>query len=189
MTSAVAHAQTRTINESYFPLHVESRWTYRCTTKGEDPFTKTVTLGTEPTIRNGLSYLSVTTQIGDNKNLASMYYYADSKGIVWVAPTKSPDKAMAVAAQSPKPGEKIEDMSVAAAPEIMEIPALGTQEVMRLENFSLDDSEITDERRTEWRARYYARGVGLVAESDGLGNSCELTKYRIGAFTIPPKTF
>ncbi|MEJ2622862.1 MAG: hypothetical protein P8163_22285 [Candidatus Thiodiazotropha sp.] len=50
-----------------------------------------------------------------------------------------------------------------------------------IENFSLDDPQLHEERRIEWEGRYYARGISLVIEADGLGGSCSLKEFHQGA--------
>ena len=60
-----------------------------------------------------------------------------------------------------------------AAPESLSTPATSAVTAVRLENFGRDDPQVSASRRQEWQGKYYVRGIGLVAEADGLGDECD----------------
>ena len=66
-----------------------------------------------------------------------------------------------------------------AAIERMTIPAHAQVEALRVENFSTEGPKLPAEKRAEWQALFYARGIGQVAEADGLGGECALSKIHL----------
>jgi hypothetical protein len=63
--------------------------------------------------------------------------------------------------------------------ETVTAPAIGELQAVRLETFALDDPGLPADQRMEWLGRFYARGIGLIAEGDGLGAECVLEKYHL----------
>lgn len=173
---AVAGPDTITGSTSYFPLAVGNFWTYRCSAEGGSVFAKTVRLVGE-NVRDGIHYFRAELRVRKDKPLV-YYLFADAAGQVFSAPTAGRDGSESLIAASPKPGERIGTW-VVGGNERIDAPALKQVEVVRIENFDRDDPQLSAERRMEWLGRYYARGVGPVAEADGLGGECVLTKYGV----------
>lgn len=174
--SAVAGSDTTAGSASYFPLAVGNYWTYRCSAEGGARFAKTVRLAGE-SVRDGTRYFRAELRVRKDKPLV-YYLFADAAGQVFSAPTAGRDGSEPLIAASPKPGERIGTWIVGGN-ERIDTPALKQIEVVRVENFDRDDPQLSAERRMEWLGRYYARGVGPVAEADGLGGECVLTKYGV----------
>jgi len=162
---------------AYFPLAVGNYWTYRCSVEGEYQFDKTVRL-VSVSRQNDTRYFRAELRMKKDPNPLVYYLSADADGAVVSAPKPSREGREPLIPAAPKTGERVGEWIVAGS-ERISTPALAQVEVIRLENFARDDPQLPAERRAEWRGRYYARGVGLVAEADGLGGDCALTKYRV----------
>lgn len=164
----------------YFPLAVGNVWTYRCSVEGVHQFDKTVRV-TATVVQKGVSYYR--TELTVKRDQRSVVYYltAAPNGSVFESPNPSDEARELLIASAPAIGDQLGEWKVAAS-ETISTPALKQVETLRLENMPRDDPTLPDEKRMEWRGRYYARGVGLVAEADGLGGECELLQYRL----VPP---
>lgn len=181
---AVAAEQRVTANSpatvgqaSYFPLAVGNYWTYRCSVEGEYQFDKTVRLMSVST-QNDIRYFRAELRMRKDPKPLVYYLSADADGVIFSVPKPGHEGREPLIPVAPKAGERVGEWIVAGS-ERISTPALAQVEAIRLENFARDDPQLPAERRAEWRGRYYARGVGLVAEADGLGGDCALTKYRV----------
>lgn len=182
--STVGNASTEAIpnvtavdGNAMVPLAVGNTWTYRCTAEGSHAFVKTVKL------------TAVIEQDGQRFYRTEMRIKRDPKPLVYFLSTGSQGEVFSVfkmgdgtreilITAAPKSGERIGERIVAVE-EKMHVPPLGRMAVVRVENFSRDDPKISAEQRMEWSGRYYAAGVGLVIEADGLGGECILASYKI----------
>lgn len=162
----------------YYPLAVGNSWTYRCSAEGSRPFEKTLKL-TAATVQDGRRFYRAEMRIrADPKPLVS-YLYTGSAGEVLSMLQLGKGEGEVLVTRAPRTGDRVGER-VAVVGEPMRIPALGKVSVVRVENFGRDDPTISEQRRMEWSGRYFARGVGLVAEADGLGGECVLTRHRVG---------
>jgi len=161
---------------SYFPLAVGTYWTYQCSVEGAHQFTKTIRIMSAHT-QDGIQYFFTELQMKKDKPF-TYYLLSDPQGQVFSAPNAGqPDREPIITAL-PQSGDHVGNWIVAGH-ERIDTPALKQIESVLLENFDRDDPQILAERRMEWRGRYFARNIGLVAEADGLGGSCELIRYHI----------
>ena len=174
--AVVAGPDTATGSTSYFPLAVGNFWTYRCSAEGGSVFAKTVRL-VGKNVRDGTRYFRAELRVRKDKPLV-YYLFVDAAGQVFGAPAAGRDGSEPLIVAMPKPGERIGTWIVGGNDRI-DTPALKQVEAVRVENFDRDDPQLSAERRMEWLGRYYARGIGPVAEADGLGGECVLTKYGV----------
>lgn len=161
----------------YYPLAVGNSWTYRCSAEGSRPFEKTLKL-TAAIVQDGRRFYRAEMRIrADPKPLVS-YLYTGSAGEVVSMLQLGKGEGEVLVTRAPRTGDRIGER-VAVVGEQTRIPALGKVSVVRVENFGRDDPAISAQRRMEWSGRFFARGVGLVAEADGLGGECVLTRHRV----------
>ncbi|MET0065748.1 MAG: hypothetical protein ABW076_05335 [Candidatus Thiodiazotropha sp.] len=160
---------------AYFPLSVGNRWRYSCSVEGEYLFDKTLTI-TGRELHQGMMYFVAQLHTGDDPASLNLYYHADESGGIHrsVDPAVADDTLLVSA--NPVPGDRIGKRQVARE-EAVETPATGTVAALLIENFSLDDPQLHEEQRMDWEGKYYARGIGLVIEADGLGGACALQEY------------
>ena len=160
-----------------FPLAVGNTWTYRCSAEGSDGFEKTVKL-TALVEQGGHRFFRAEMRI--RRDPKPLVYFLSTGATGEVSSAFKPDDAAKelLITAAPKSGDRIGDR-VAAVGEKMRVPALGQVSVVRVENFSRDDPNVSADRRLEWKGRYYAKGVGPVVEADGLGGECVLSRYKL----------
>lgn len=161
---------------SYFPLNVGNSWSYRCSTEGEFQFTKILRLASVIQ-RNNVQYFRSELQVKNDRPLV-YYMFVDDNNQVYSTPNLDLNGSELLITANPKVGEIVGAMTVAGN-EMIDLPALKQVNAIRIENFDRDDPNTPAEQRMEWMGRYYARGIGLVMEADGLGGECVLVKYRI----------
>lgn len=161
---------------SYFPLAIGNYWTYRCSVEGKHQFTKTVRL-VFASARDNVRYFRAELRMKKDKPLV-YYLFADTDGQVFSAPNPGRDGSEPLITAAPKAGGRVGMWTVAGS-ERIDTPALKRVDAVRIENFDRDDPHLSAERRMEWMGRYYARGVGLLVEADGLGGECVLARYRV----------
>lgn len=163
-------------SESFFPLNVGNYWNYRCSAEGEYQFNKTIRLVSVIT-RNNVQYFRTELQVQKDKPLV-YYMFVDTGGQVYSAPDLGSEGSELLVTVKPKANERIGTMTVAGNEQI-DLPTLKHINAVRIENFNRDDPDVSAERRIEWMGRYYAQGIGLVMEADGLGGECVLMKYHL----------
>lgn len=164
---------------SYYPLAVGNKWIYSCSVEGEHAFDKTLTIVGRQTT-NRLTYFRGELVVGDDPNPLVLYFIVDGQGNVYSSLDKSSEAKELIITAKPKKGDTLGSLSVAANEEI-DTPAAGTITAIRLENFALDDPKVSELKRMDWEGKFYARGVGLVAEADGLGGECILIDFSLNS--------
>ncbi|MEJ2619117.1 MAG: hypothetical protein P8163_02400 [Candidatus Thiodiazotropha sp.] len=162
----------------YFPLSVGNRWRYSCFVEGEYTFDKTLTI-TAREKRQGRAYYRGELQVGDDPSSLELYYHVDELGGVHMSVDPMLTDDTLLVTMNPLPGDRIGNLRVASEQDV-ETPGTDGIKALLIENFSLDDPQLHEERRMEWEGRYYARGIGLVIEADGLGGSCSLKEFHQG---------
>jgi len=175
-TTVSAASYSADSSASYFPLNVGNSWSYRCSAEGEFQFTKTLRL-VSVIQRNNVQYFRSELQVKNDKPLV-YYMFVDDNNQVYSTPNTDLNGSELLVSANPKAGEFVGAMTVAGNEKI-DLPALKQVNAIRIENFDRDDPNTPVEQRMEWMGRYYARGIGLVMEADGLGGECVLVKYRI----------
>lgn len=162
---------------SFFPLAVGNSWTYRCSVEGEFQFAKTLAITSE-TVKDGRRLFRAEMRTkGDSSPLIS-YLSVDAVGNVVTSLNPAQDRREILITARPKIGDRIERYRVAAVTR-SHTKVFQSTDVVRLENFSMDDPTVPEDRRLEWLSRSYGRGVGPVEEADGLGGACVLSKFRL----------
>lgn len=160
---------------SYFPLAVGNRWEYECSVEGERAFDKVLTI-TAIEMSGGNKLYRGELQTGDGVDPLVQYYSVDGKGVAYSSLEKSNKDKTPIISANPKDGEAINGLFVRKARKV-DIPGLGAVTAILVENFELDNPKLNESQRMEWEGRYYAHGIGLVAEADGLGGECVLKKF------------
>lgn len=160
----------------YFPLAVGYAWTYRCSVEGRKQFDKTVRV-TAVVTRDDTRYYRVEQRIGRDPKPLVYYLATGADGTVYSTLTPGSGERELLITAAPKVGDKVGARKVAAR-ERMNVPALGQVETLRVENFSADDPAMSAEKRAEWQGRFFARDVGQVAEADGAGGDCVLSRFQ-----------
>lgn len=160
---------------TYFPLAVGNKWEYECSVEGEYAFDKALTItAIEMSGRNKLYRGEL--QTDDGAEPLVQYYSVDTNGVVYSSLEKSDKDKTPIISATPKDGDTINGLFVRKARRI-DIPGLGAVEAILIENFELDNPKLSESKRMEWDGKYYALGVGLVTEADGLGGECVLKKF------------
>ena len=163
---------------TYFPLAVGNAWNYRCSVEGQPQAGKVLRIRDTKRL-DSVVYYRAELAVGKDPKPLIYYLSVDVDGSVWQSPAASPEGRELLIGKSPAKGQSYGAWVVGGI-ERTRVPALPNVETVRLENFSLEAPDLPAERRGEWLARYYARNVGPVAEADGLGGSCELTRFKVG---------
>jgi hypothetical protein len=165
--------------DAIYPLAVGSTWTYRCSAEGEFQFEKTLTAVSE--LEAGETTLfEMKLDAGGSRPL-TFYLFHDARGDVFRTLKSDGGEAEIVVTADPKAGDRIGNR-IAAGIETIDTPALNDVAVIRIESFAFEESASdTSQQSHEWRAEYFAHGVGLVMEADGLGGDCVLSHYKLAA--------
>lgn len=167
---------------SYYPLAVGNLWAYRCSVEAAAAASKVRRI-VGVTHVEGRAYYRTTLTVGTDPRPVPSFLSLGEDGSVWEGPLASTQGSAPVVpapAPAPAPGQRV-GVWVVGGTERLQLPALKSAQALRLENFAIDSPGPSAERRNEWLARYYVLGVGPVAEADGLGGQCELTRYRLSA--------
>ena len=158
----------------WFPLAVGNSWSYRCSVEGTFQFNKTVRI--TAVVSEGAKPLFKTEQrVGKDPRPLVYFLGVADDGSVFKTLKASEGTRETLVSAAPKVGERVGDRTVAAT-ERIRVPTVGKVEAFRVENFPFDDSGLSPDKRAQWQARFYARGYGPVAESDGLGGECALSR-------------
>jgi hypothetical protein len=178
-SKAVRNTETRqdtARSAPYFPLAVGNRWSYSCSVEGEHAFDKTLSI-TGREVTQGIEYFRAKLQVGDDPKPLEMFYFLDSQGDVHSSVNQqTPGEDTLLVSSDPHPGDVIGRL-VASSEQEVETPATGKIQALLIENFSLEDPLLSEEKRMDWEGKYYARGIGLIIEADGLGGECSLTDF------------
>lgn len=161
----------------FFPVAVGNAWSYRCSVEGEHALDKTVTIMAAEPIA-GRTFFRSELIVDDRGPPLTSFLLVDDSGSILSTDSVDSDSTTLIITPRPQIGERIGDYRVAAF-EKVKAPAVGLVEAVRLENFSLDDPELDAEQRMLWEARFFAPGIGLVAEADGLGGECALVRLHL----------
>lgn len=161
----------------YFPLAIGNSWTFRCSVEGKYQFDKTVRL-TATVIQDGVRYFRAELRLKRAPHPLVYYLTVAADGSVFSSPKPSSEGRELLITAAPKVGDRLGDWQVAAR-ERIRTPALAQVEALRVENFSIEDPQLSAQRRAEWQGRFYAQGIGQVAEADGLDGECVLSKFRL----------
>jgi hypothetical protein len=163
--------------DAIYPLAVGSTWSYRCSTEGEFQFEKTLTAVSE--LEAGETTLFEMKLDANGPRPLTFYLFHDARGDVFRTLRSDGSEAEIVVTADPKAGDRIGNR-IAAEIETIDTPALSDVAVIRIESFAFEESASnTTQQSNEWRAEYFAHGVGLVMEADGLGGECVLSHYKL----------
>ena len=195
-SSATTPATTTATSHPYFPLAVGNRWAYRCSTEGTPTAGKVLQIR-QQLQHGGRPYFRAELRVGSDALPLVQYLSVDADGNLRRA-LAAPSAGAAAGAASAAGGggdhaSRNSDVLLAAnttagsphggwvsaGVERLPLPALPRAQALRIETFSLDSPTLPASQRAAWRARYYVRGVGPVADADGLGGHCDLTSYRL----------
>jgi len=173
---AEADGKAQATNE-YFPLAVGNSWQYRCQVEGAAQSGKELRI-VGRTVRSDGVYFKAELQVGRDPRPLVYFLSVSADGAVRQSILAGSEGAEILVAADTTAGTSHGSWQ-SAGTERLRIPALPNASVLRLENFSIESVDVPDAKRAEWLARYYAKGIGPVAEADGLGGRCELVSYRL----------
>lgn len=159
----------------FLPLTVGSTWSYACSTEGRFQFMKKVRVASMTTA-GALKIFQVATYVGKARTPSVTYLSLDAAGAIRTSFNLPPAPSAALLSAAPRPGEQLGNFRVASISQTMTWKGARLA-TLKLENFSTDDPNLPEEKRLEWLGRTYAKGLGLVEESDGLGGACVLKEY------------
>lgn len=162
----------------YCPLAVGNTWSYRCSVEGEPQFDKTVALVALVRTSSG-DFFKVETTVGKDRQPLVTWYFADATGNVYSSMSLTRNGAELLMPAHAKAGQSVGSGFTVAAIRRTHAPAVGEVDALCVENFSAEDPALTADKRAEWRGRFYVKGVGLIAEADGLGGESVLVKCRV----------
>ncbi|MEW6290749.1 MAG: hypothetical protein AB1545_12945 [Thermodesulfobacteriota bacterium] len=171
----VQGSKSSQVTNPYFPLSVGNSWTYRCSVEGQFQFTKTINITSADILDERQIYRAELRINNEPKSLVS-YFIIEANGQVLSSLSPGVDAQEILITAVPSIGDKIGKFTVASK-ERSTMKTFPTTDVVRLENFSVDDPEVPEDKRLEWRSRTYGREIGLVEEADGLGGECVLYKF------------
>lgn len=167
----------RSAKDSYYPLAVGNQWTYSCAVEGEHAFDKSVAIVFVETTPDGRLFHSEL-RVGTDQEPLLSYLFVDDGGNVSSTFEKSREDSELVMTANPSVGESVSEYTVTAIEQII-TPATGDVEALRIENFIFEDQNLDEEKRADWEGRFFAHGIGLVIEADGIGGECVLTKVHL----------
>jgi hypothetical protein len=165
----------------YFPLEVANSWTYECFAEGELQLEKSVEI-TGRAVVEGRAGFEIQSVINGEKS--SGFLWEESDGTVYMAGPDPGNSGEPIVSRTARIGQDFGDLRATRVAE-QETPATGKVTVLVLETFDADDPALTDQRRMEWRGKFFANGIGLVAEGDGLGNECSLVRFVVKSRPSP----
>lgn len=163
------------IELNYFPLAVGNSWSYTCSVEGEHAFDKKITI-TGVELTNGIRYYRGELQVDNNPSSLKMFYFRDEKGGIYSMVDRESDENVLLISAHPQIGDAIGALTVSSEQEVV-TPATGNIKALLVENYSLEQPTLREERRMEWEGKYYAQDVGVVIEADGLGGECMLVNF------------
>lgn len=172
----VAGNEAQTSN-AYFPLATGNTWRYRCEVEGMAQPGKVLQI-LERSISGDGIYFKAELKVGRDPKPLVYFLSVGGDGIVRQSTAAGAEGGEVVIAVETLAGTR-HGAWTSAGKERLNVPALPKLSALRLENFSVQSAEVPAAKRSEWLARYYAKGIGPVAEADGLGGRCELVSYRL----------
>lgn len=175
LLAAVSTPQKAVNDDSFFPLSIGSEWNYRCSIEGNPSGKKRLAIIGLRQSNDGTIYTGAW-QIGSSKAAQRVYFIVAKDGTVSITYDQTASTGEAILRYSMAKGERVGQWQY-ADDEVFQIPDNGRRSVARLETFSIDDPTISQNRRDEWRSRFFAKGIGMVGEADGLGGECTLSRY------------
>jgi hypothetical protein len=168
-------AEAAPVTNPYFPLAIGNAWTYRCSIEGEHQFDKTLRITTVGRDGDERVYHAELRVRGDTQPLVLHLALTPSGDVLRSFGSPTAERELLMTA-TPKPGDAIGGWRVGAVVPL-DTPARKALPALRVETFDIDDPALPTERRSEWRARFYAKGIGPVGEADGLGGECLLLRF------------
>ncbi len=171
-------AGTPSPKESFFPLAVGNTWTYKCSMEGESLSSKTTTIVSTAT-QNGHTVYRSEMRVGKDPKPLVSYLHLDSEGRVMRSLESDLSDAKPIMAVTPKVGDRFDDLDglTVTAIEPSDIEKFSKIKAARLENYPypMDGPE---DKQLRWLAKWYGKGIGPLAESNGVGGECVLTSFR-----------
>ncbi len=172
---AKASPQTQAENP-LFPLAIGNSWRYRCEVEGMAQPGKVLRIVAR-TVRDDGVFFKAELQVGQDPKPLVYFLSVGADGTVRQSTAAATEGAEVVIAADTTAGTRHGSWQ-SAGTERLHTPALPNVLAVRLENFSIESPDLPTSKRAEWLARFYVKGVGPVAEADGLGGHCELVSYR-----------
>ncbi|MEJ2608754.1 MAG: hypothetical protein P8179_01425 [Candidatus Thiodiazotropha sp.] len=161
----------------YFPVIIGNSWKYSCSLEGVHAFDKTLTI-TGSKIIDGVTYFRGELRVDDDPKALERFYFLDKNGGIHTSFSADSEQSEPLITALPSIGDMIADLVVSSEQKI-ETPATGKINSLLLQNYSIDDPQISEEKLLIWEGKFYSRGIGLVIEADGSGRECVLVSYSL----------
>jgi hypothetical protein len=169
-----AAAQPAAASASYLPLAVGRSWTYRCSVEGEASSSKTIRIVGREAAGGEVRYRAQL--VTSDGPMGFLMVERPGQGVF--SDEQAPgDPPQPLLPADPKPGAALQGWRL-VGPHPVKLPGGRTVQALRVENFDVENPDLSYEETTRWRARDYVRGIGMVQESDGTGASCLLTSRK-----------
>jgi hypothetical protein len=181
---AAASGGTPAGGHAYFPLAVGNSWAYACSTEGRPARGKELRITQRIARGDSAVYRAELKVSGDPRPLVQ-FLFVDADGAVRRSLTAEAGDAEVLIGPDVGAGTRHGPWT-SAGTEQLSVPALRRVAAVKLENFPVDNAQLPQDKRDEWLARYYAKGIGPVGEADGLGGRCDLKAYRLSNGSARP---
>ncbi|MGH2550637.1 MAG: hypothetical protein ACRDHN_14680 [Thermomicrobiales bacterium] len=159
----------------YYPLAIGNRWSYACSVEGQPQVRKQLEITRGTKILDHPGFVATYTVNGEP---SEVFLWADPDSMVHRALTADGQLDEVVGARKAAIGDPIGELRIARVAK-QSTTATGEIDVLVAENFAFDEPSSSPQHRADWVGQFFAEGIGLVAEADGLGGECELVAYSV----------
>ncbi|QPK63333.1 hypothetical protein IVG45_21445 [Methylomonas sp. LL1] len=159
----------------FFPLEVGNNWSYTCSVEGEKAFEKEIKV-IKPVDISGKPGYQASYVV--NGVAADIYFWEDDSHMIHRTYNRAGDIDEIVISRFAKIGDVLGELKITREA-LQKTLATGEIKTLVAENFDAESSGLSGDRRNEWRGQFFADGIGLVVEADGLGGDCVLKSYSL----------
>lgn len=162
---------------SFFPLSEGNRWRYRCSVEGKFQFEKEIKI-VSVVIQKEVRLHKVESRISTDEKPFVYYLFNEKKKVFRTFDLNITERELVITV-NPKLGDRLDQELKISRHDWVTTPATGKIEALIVENFNPEQSANASNEILDWRGFFYARGIGCVAEADGLGGECVLIDYHV----------
>lgn len=162
---------------SFFPLSEGNRWRYRCSVEGNFQFEKEIKI-VSVMIQKELRLHKVESRISTDEKPFVYYLFNEKNKVFRTFDLNITERELEITV-NPKLGDCLDQELKISRHDWVTTPATGKIKALIVENFNPEQSANTSNELLDWRGFFYVRGIGCVAEADGLGGECVLIDYHV----------